>query len=112
MRFYDKVYAVVQQIPKGRVATYGQLALLCGSPRAAKAVGNALHANPLPGTIPCHRVVNREGRLAPGFAFGGPNEQRRLLEQEQVEVDADGFVDMQKYAWHGESDSIIKQSDR
>ena len=79
--FFEKVYAAVQKIPCGMVATYGQVARLCGSPRSARAVGYALHLNPLPGVVPCHRVVNREGRLAPAFAFGGQGVQKELLER-------------------------------
>lgn len=103
--FFDKVYAVVQAIPYGRVATYGQIARMCGSARSARAVGYALHVNPLPGIIPCHRVVNRQGRLAPGFAFGGIGVQKELLESEGVEVslceDNFYYVDMEKYRWNG-----------
>ena len=68
--FFDLVYDAVCKIPKGKVATYGQIAFICGSPRAARVVGYALHHNPKPGVIPCHRVVNRTGRPAPEFAFG------------------------------------------
>lgn len=85
--FSDRVYAVVRRIPQGRVATYGQVAALAGNPRNSRIVGYALHANPEPGVIPCHRVVFRDGSLAPGFAFGGPERQRALLEDEGV-----GFV--------------------
>ena len=101
MNFYEKVYSVVLRIPLGRVASYGQVALLCGSPRASRAVGSALHVNPMPGIVPCHRVVNCAGRLAPCFAFGGQGEQKRLLEAEGVDVSDDGYVDMTKYSWHG-----------
>ena len=101
MSFYDEVYQIVCQIPRGKVASYGQIARLAGSPRASRAVGYALHVNPRPGVIPCHRVVNREGRLAPAFAFGGENAQRHLLEDEGVTVNADGYVDMRRYAWSG-----------
>lgn len=82
--FNARVYAVVRRIPPGRVATYGQVAALAGAPRNARFVGFALHANPEPGVIPCHRVVFRDGSLAPGFAFGGPERQRALLEDEGV----------------------------
>ena len=75
---------MVRSIPRGKVATYGQVAALAGNPRNARFVGFALHANPDPERIPCHRVVFRDGSLAPGFAFGGPDEQRRRLEQEGV----------------------------
>ena len=71
MNTFEKIYEVVKSIPEGKVATYGQVALLAGNPRWARVVGYALHVNPEPGTIPCHRVVNREGKVAPGFAFGG-----------------------------------------
>lgn len=82
--FNAQVYEIVRRIPRGCVATYGQVAALAGRPRNARFVGFALHANPEPGVIPCHRVVFRDGSLAPGFAFGGPDEQRRLLEGEGV----------------------------
>lgn len=98
MSFYDQVYEQVKRIPQGKVATYGQIALLCSSPRASRAVGFALHANPEPGVIPCHRVVNRFGGLAPAFAFGGIDEQRRLLEAEGVIV-LDHAVDLSAYRW-------------
>lgn len=63
--FFQQVYEIVQKIPVGSVATYGQIARLCGNPRASRAVGYALHVNPLPGKIPCHRVVNRSAGLRP-----------------------------------------------
>jgi methylated-DNA-protein-cysteine methyltransferase-like protein len=89
MSFYDRVYEVVRKIPKGKVMTYGQIAVALGSPRASRAVGYALHFNPAPGIIPCHRVVNRDGCLSGAFAFGGLNEQKRLLENEGVTVAGD-----------------------
>ena len=97
--FFAEVYAAVRRIPEGKVATYGQIALLCVNPRGSRAVGYALHVNPEPGVIPCHRVVNREGRLAPGFAFGGAGAQRALLEKEGVTVREDNTVDLKKYLW-------------
>lgn len=99
MNFFQQVYEIVRQIPAGRVTTYGHIARILGRPRSARAVGYALHVNPEPGVTPCHRVVNREGRLAPGFAFGGTDVQRQLLEQEGVVVDKDGFVDLSLYLW-------------
>lgn len=90
--FYEAVYRAVCAIPRGKVASYGQIAALAGYPRAARAVGRALHQNPRPGIIPCHRVVNREGRVAPGFAFGGPGVQRALLEEEGVRFNGEGLV--------------------
>lgn len=93
---YERIYDAVMTIPKGKVATYGQIAALAGNGGAARVVGNALHVNPAPGVIPCHRVVNAQGRLAPNFAFGGDGEQQRLLEAEGVEVN-DHRVDLKKY---------------
>ena len=100
MTFDESVYEYVKSVPRGRVTTYGMIAHAIGRPRAARQVGNALHRNPTPGIVPCHRVVNREGRLAPAFAFGGWQEQAKLLEEEGVTVQ-NGYVDMQKYFWRG-----------
>lgn len=94
--FYDRVYRAVQLIPRGKVATYGQIAVMAGNGGAARAVGNALHVNPEPIIIPCHRVVNAKGGLCPNFAFGGDEAQRELLEAEGVEV-VDHHVDLKKY---------------
>lgn len=101
MSFYHQVYETVLRIPRGKVATYGQIAALCGAPRAARTVGYALHVNPAFGVIPCHRVVNREGRPAPGFAFGGPGVQRAMLEEEGVAFDEEGKVLMGRHLWDG-----------
>ena len=98
MNTFEKIYEVVKSIPEGKVATYGQVALLAGNPRWARVVGYALHVNPEPGTIPCHRVVNREGRVAPGFAFGGEGVQRQLLESEGIVFEPDGRIDLGKYS--------------
>ncbi len=99
MSVFEKIYDVVKRIPKGKVATYGYVALRAGNPRWARVVGYALHNNPSPGIIPCHRVVNREGKVAEGFVFGGGNVQRELLEQEGVVFRKDGTVDLGKYGW-------------
>ena len=108
--FNERVYDLVQQIPRGCVATYGQIAALTGRPRNARMVGYALHVNPKPGIIPCHRVVFRDGSLSPGFAFGGPDRQRALLEGEGVAFippspghenagDAGWLVDLSRCRW-------------
>jgi methylated-DNA-protein-cysteine methyltransferase-like protein len=81
--FFNRVYEIVRKIPKGRVMTYGEIANILGT-KDARRVGHALHANSDPKT-PCHRVVNKDGRLAPGYAFGGPNEQRAKLLAEDVD---------------------------
>lgn len=86
MSFYDLVYEQVKKIPKGKVATYGQIAYMCGSPKASRAVGYALHSNPDPEHIPCYRVVNRYGALAQKFAFGGAETQADLLRTDGIEV--------------------------
>ena len=95
---YEKIYDVVKQIPKGTVATYGQVAALAGNRRWARVVGYALHVNPDPEGIPCYRVVNREGRLSDAFAFGGVNQQKLRLEAEGIEV-VDNYVDLEVYQW-------------
>lgn len=88
-----RIYEAVKKIPKGKVATYSQIAKLAGNERMSRAVGNALHKNPEPGVIPCHRVVDAKGRLAGAFAFGGDKVQEKLLEQEGITV-VDGRVDL------------------
>ena len=98
MNTFENIYEVVKSIPKGKVATYGQVALLAGNPRWARVVGYALHVNPEPGIIPCHRVVNREGKVAPSFAFGGEGVQRQLLESEGIVFESDGRIDLGKYS--------------
>ena len=99
MTTFERIYTVVRRIPQGKVASYGQVAALAGNPRWARVVGYALHVNPEPGVIPCHRVVMADGRVAPGFAFGGPDVQRALLEAEGVRFREDGTVDMAVYQW-------------
>ena len=91
-----RIYEAVKRILKGCVATYGQVATMAGNERMSRAVGNALHKNPMPGIMPCHRVVDAKGRLAGGFAFGGMEAQAALLADEGVEV-KDGKVDLGKY---------------
>ncbi len=97
--FFESVYDMVEQVPRGMVATYGQIAALVDAPRRARYVGYALHVNPRPGVIPCHRIVFADGRLAEGFAFGGPEAQRALLEAEGVAFLPDGRVDLAACRW-------------
>ncbi len=96
---FSRIYEVVRQIPRGRVATYGQIAALAGNPRWARVVGYALHVNPDPDTIPCYRVVNRLGKVSSAFAFGGENMQITLLEADGIPV-KNGFVDLSVYRWN------------
>ena len=91
-----RIYEAVKKIPKGKVATYAQVAEMAGNKKMSRAVGNALHKNPDPEHIPCFRVVNSKGELAPAFAFGGEDEQRKRLVEDGVEV-KDGKVDLKKY---------------
>ena len=93
---YEKIYAAVQKIPRGTVATYAQVAAMAGNPRMCRVVGNALHQKPYFGIVPCHRVVNAKGQLAAAFVFGGENVQAEMLRAEGVEV-VDGKVDLVKY---------------
>ena len=102
MSFFENVYEVVKAIPKGKVATYGQIARILNAPRASRAVGYALHANPTPVVITCHRVVNRHGGLAPSFAFGGREVQADMLAKEGVACDENFVVDLDKYQWREE----------
>ena len=99
--FASKVYEIVKCIPKGKVATYGMIATLSGNPNAARAVGQVLHKNPDPIKIPCHRIVSKNGRLAPSFAFGGEVIQKMLLKKENVDVSNENKVDLKKYMWNG-----------
>ena len=101
MNAFDRIYAVVRRIPRGRVATYGQVALLAGNPRWSRVVGYALHVNPDPEGIPCFRVVNRLGETSRAFAFGGADMQRLRLEEEGVIFTPDGRVDLARYGWDG-----------
>lgn len=98
---FGLIYAIVKKIPKGKVCSYGEIARAAGNPRWSRVVGYALHVNPEPGVIPCHRVVTKDGHLSPAFAFGGLNVQQGLLEEEGVDV-RDGQVDMERYAHYFE----------
>lgn len=91
-----RIYEAVKKIPRGKVATYAQVAEMAGNPRMSRAVGNALHKNPDPDHIPCYRVVNSKGELASHFAFGGQDVQKKLLEADGIKV-TDGRVDLNQY---------------
>lgn len=103
--FSERVYRVVASIPAGKVASYGTVARLMGSPRSARYVGFALRNNPSPGSglenIPCHRVLFKDGSLCEGFIFGGPSVQRELLEAEGVIFADNNHVDMTACEWDG-----------
>ena len=95
---YERIYDVVRQIPRGMVASYGQVAALAGNRRWARVVGYALHVNPDEEGIPCYRVVTKEGNVSRAFAFGGANRQVELLKADGVGF-IDGHVDMERYQW-------------
>lgn len=97
--FIKKVYEIVSRIPKGKVATYGQIAALCGNPRAARVVGWAMRHAPEDMKLPCHRVVNQSGRLAPDDVFGGKEIQRQMLMKEGVPFRENGLIDIKRCLW-------------
>lgn len=92
--FCQSVYQIVEDIPQGKVSTYGEIARLMGQPQASRMVGYALKHIPRDLKIPCHRVVNAAGRLVPGW-----EEQRRLLLKEEVCFRKNGTVDMKCCLW-------------
>ena len=97
MNFKEEVYEVVKKIPKGKVTTYGLIAQELGKPRWSRQVGWVLHQNEEGSVVPCHRVVDRTGRLAPNFAFDGAEEQRRRLIDEGVKFTDEMHVDLSLY---------------
>lgn len=103
--YNQRVYEITRSVPEGRVTTYGAIAAALGDPRKAREVGWALNANPKDDPAPAHRVVNKEGRLSGGWAFGSSDVQRALLEAEGVTFLPDGRVDMARHFWDPGDDS-------
>ncbi|MFL0197211.1 MGMT family protein [Clostridium sp. WILCCON 0269] len=97
--FFSKVYELAARIPRGKVATYGQIASILGEPRSARIVGWAMRK--APSYIPCHRVVKKSGELSPDYVFGSSDIQRALLKSEGISLSKDGHIDMKKYLWDG-----------
>ncbi|MDF2543085.1 MAG: O-6-methylguanine methyltransferase [Herbinix sp.] len=95
--FFDEVYRIVAMIPEGSVMTYGMIATILGNPRASRIVGYAMSCAPSVEHLPCHRVVNQKGQMAPGTIFGGEDHQRQLLMKEGVTFQSDGCIDMDKH---------------
>lgn len=93
LNLFDHVFEVVKKIPKGKVMTYGQIAKILET-RDVRKIGWALHSNKNGTKVPCHRVVNKDGRLAPSYAFGGPMEQKARLLEEGVEFVDDNHVNL------------------
>ena len=98
-RAYARIYAVVRQIPQGRVATYGQVAALAGMPGQARQVGYALHALPDDEAVPWHRVINAQGQVSARAEPFEESIQRQLLEREGLRFDASGRTDLEHYRW-------------
>ncbi len=102
---YTKIYRVVARIPPGRVATYGQVAVLAGVPGQARLVGYALHALDEGNRLPWHRVINAQGRISPRSGSDVPMHvvQRRRLERERVTFDDAGRIPLERFRWKGRS---------
>ena len=105
MTFTEQIYTLVRRIPAGRVATYGLVALWIGRPRAARAVGTTMSRCPY-ADVPCHRVLNARGELAPFPAFGIGEAQRMLLETEGIPVSPEGRVDLAAYVWRPTAEEL------
>ena len=105
---YRSIYGVVRRIPRGRVATYGQVAELAGIPRHARQVGYALHALEWGSSVPWHRVINARGEISARSAPGADRVQRQLLEREGVVFDAAGRVDLAKLRWRATRRSVTR----
>ena len=97
---YARIYAVVRRIPRGRIATYGQVARLAGLAGHARQVGYALHALPEDNTVPWHRVINARGEISRRANPSADSLQRQLLAREGVALDARERIDLRSYQWH------------
>ena len=100
---YQRIYSIVRRIPKGRVATYGQIAALAGLPGHARQVGYAMHALAEHTTVPWHRVINTKGEVSRRSTPGWEHEQRLRLEREGVVFDSRDRVDLKKVRWRAQS---------
>lgn len=100
-KFFDKVYEIVARIPEGKVSTYGQIAAILSNYRNARVVGWAMRAVPEHLKLPCHRVVNKTGTLAPSYVFGDIDLQRAMLEKEGITFLDNGRINMRKHLWEG-----------
>lgn len=108
MDFYKRVEYVCKQIPRGRAATYGQIALLCGMPSHSRQVGYALNKKLTSPDIPAHRIVNHKGYLSGSASFTYPATQESLLKEEGIPVTPEHTIDLKKYAWHHTLDDAIR----
>jgi methylated-DNA-protein-cysteine methyltransferase-like protein len=109
---YERIYAVVRRIPRGRVATYGQIAELAGLGGHARQVGYALHALTDEPAVPWHRVVNARGEISPRAEPGDDRVQRQLLEREGVVFDAANRLELERYRWRPRVDDARRPGRR
>ena len=98
-RTYERIYRAVRRIPHGRVSTYGDIAERAGLEGRARQVGYALHALPSGSRIPWHRVVNARGEISLRSGSDSHELQRMLLEEEGIEFDLRGRIDLARYRW-------------
>lgn len=115
MDFYRKVNIVCRMIPSGHVATYGQIATLCGKPRNSRQVGYALRTGKAGEGVPAHRIISGTGKLVGAEHFGGRHIQKELLEAEGVRLNYDGKhwrVDLKKYIWMSGADALEFEEDK
>ena len=102
--FFCRVHDLVARIPRGKVMTYGQIGIVLGGFYSGRTVGFAMRAAPAGRGLPCHRVVNARGEMAPGAVFGGAQKQRALLAKEGVGFKPDGRIDLAASRWDGVSE--------
>lgn len=112
MKRYELVWKTVRNIPRGRVATYGQIAELAGLEGHARQVGYALHNLPERNDVPWHRVINAKGEISPRSAGDSHELQRMLLEAEGVEIDLRGRIDLRRYRWQQSTSRRVVKSPR
>ena len=110
MKRYELIWAVIRKIPRGRVATYGQIAELAGLEGHARQVGYALHNLPERSNVPWHRVINAKGEISPRSAGDSHELQRMLLEAEGVEIDLSGRIDLKVFRWKSPSRRVVKST--
>lgn len=96
MKTFEEIYELVAKVPKGKVTTYSRLAQIVGT--TPKVVGYALHCNKDPKNVPCHRVINSKGGISQGYAFGGPDKQQLMLENEGIKFQ-NGKTDLGKFGY-------------
>ena len=108
IRLPEIIYAAVRHIPRGKTATYSQIAALAGNRNLRRYVGNVLHKNPDNSFTPCHRVVNAKGCCSGSFAFGGPEAQQTKLEAEGV-IFTDGRINLEKFGITQEDFDIMRE---